>query len=122
MARFMVGIDLGTTNSALAYVDTVTKAAGGVKLTTFPVAQLVAPGELQSLPLLPSFLYLPGTHDLPPGAIALPWLAGATDVVGVYARAVGAKVPGQTLPETCSNALVLPATGSAGMPLPRVTQ
>ncbi len=95
MARFMVGIDLGTTNSALAYVDTVAKAAGGVKLTTFPVAQLVAPGELQSLPLLPSFLYLPGTHDLPPGAISLPWLPGATDVVGVYARAVGAKVPGR---------------------------
>ena len=95
MARFMVGIDLGTTNSAIAFVDTAVKSPGGVKLTTFPVAQLVAPGELKSLLLLPSFLYLPGTHDLPPGAIALPWLPGAADVVGVYARAVGAKVPGR---------------------------
>ncbi len=95
MARFMVGIDLGTTNSALAFVDTAAKSPGGVRLTTFPVAQLVAPGELQSLPLLPSFLYLPGPHDLPPGAIALPWRPGATDVVGVCARAVGAKVPGR---------------------------
>ena len=47
MARFLVGIDLGTTNSALAFVDMLAKAGHGVKLQTFPVAQLVAAGEVK---------------------------------------------------------------------------
>jgi DNA-K related protein/Hsp70 protein len=94
MARFIVGIDLGTTNSALAFVDTSAKA-NPVALQTFPISQLVAPGDVQALPLLPSFLYLPGPHDLPAGATALPWHPEATDVVGQLARTTGAKVPGR---------------------------
>jgi molecular chaperone DnaK (HSP70) len=95
MARFMVGIDLGTTNSALAVVDTQAKGRKAGVPETFAVPQLVGPGEMKALPLLPSFLYLPGPHDLPAGATALPWNPDATDVVGVYARSVGAKVPGR---------------------------
>jgi molecular chaperone DnaK (HSP70) len=95
-ARYLVGIDLGTTNCALAYVDLREKPrAGGPKLHTFPVPQLVAAGQVGEQPLLPSFLYLPGPHDLPPGAVALPWKPDATDVVGVFARNHGAKVPGR---------------------------
>ena len=66
MSRFLVGIDLGTTNTAVAYVDTASKTAGGPKLHTFPVAQVTAAGQVGSLDLLPSFLYLPGPHDLAP--------------------------------------------------------
>jgi molecular chaperone DnaK (HSP70) len=96
MARFLVGIDLGTTNCALAYVDLSEKAGrGGPVIHTFPVRQLTAPGQVQPLPLLPSFLYLPGPHDLPAGAIALPWDDKAVDVVGAFARNHGAKVPGR---------------------------
>ncbi len=96
MARYLVGIDLGTTNSALAYVDAQARAKGGrVKLNTFPVPQLVAAGEVGEQPLLPSFLYIPGPHDLPPGAVALPWNPNATEAVGVFARNHGAKVPGR---------------------------
>jgi hypothetical protein len=96
MARYLVGIDLGTTNSALAYVDTQAKVKGGrVKLHTFDVPQLVAAGQVGEQPLLPSFLYLPGPHDLPPGATALPWNPNATEVVGVFARNHGAKIPGR---------------------------
>src|SRR5205814_1146063 len=70
MPRYLVGIDLGTTNSALAYVDTASKpAAGGPKLHTFNVPQVVAAGQVGEQPLLPSFLYLPGPHDLAPGSI-----------------------------------------------------
>ncbi|MFO0851064.1 MAG: Hsp70 family protein [Gemmataceae bacterium] len=95
MARFLVGIDLGTTNSAVAYVDTQSRPkAGGVRLHAFPVRQLVAAGDVQESPLLPSFLYRPGP-DLPAGATALPWDQSATDVVGVFARTHGAKVPGR---------------------------
>ncbi|OWK43675.1 hsp70 family protein [Fimbriiglobus ruber] len=96
MARFLVGIDLGTTNSALAFVDLQAKPkAGGVKLNTFPIPQLVVAGEVREQQLLPSFLYLPGPHDLPPGAIALPWEPGATSAVGAFARNHGGKVPGR---------------------------
>ncbi len=95
MARFLVGIDLGTTNSALAYLDRQAKGAAKAQLTTFPVAQLVAPGEIGSPPLLPSFLYIPGPHDLPPGAIHTPWNPKPVDAVGVFARNHGGKIPGR---------------------------
>ncbi len=95
MPRFLVGIDLGTTNSAVAYVDTHARNAGGPKLHTFHVPQVVAAGQVADAPLLPSFLYLPGPHDLAPGAIDLPWKANPAEVVGVFARSHGAKVPGR---------------------------
>ena len=93
--RFHVGIDLGTTNSALAFLDRQAKGAAKNRLTTFPVAQLVGPGDLGTLPLLPSFLYLPGPHDLPPGALALPWNPKASEAVGTFARNAGSKIPGR---------------------------
>ncbi|VTT96903.1 Molecular chaperone OS=Singulisphaera acidiphila (strain ATCC BAA-1392 / DSM 18658 / VKM B-2454 / MOB10) GN=Sinac_3051 PE=3 SV=1: HSP70: DUF3731 [Gemmataceae bacterium] len=95
MSRYLVGIDLGTTNTAVAYVDTAARAAGGPQLHTFNVPQVVAAGQVQNLPLLPSFLYLPGPHDLAPGAIDLPWKKNPNDTVGAFARTHGAKVPGR---------------------------
>lgn len=95
MPRYLVGIDLGTTNSAVAFVDLAQKPrAGGVKLHTFPILQLVGPGEVKEHPLLPSFLYIPGA-DLPAGAVALPWDPKAAEAVGVFARNHGSKVPGR---------------------------
>ncbi|MGL4554617.1 MAG: Hsp70 family protein, partial [Gemmataceae bacterium] len=97
MARYLVGIDLGTTNSALAFVDLdrTPRAGPRVNLHPFPVPQLVAPGEMKDRPLLPSFLYLPGPHDLPAGSTALPWDAARPYVVGEFARNHGGKVPGR---------------------------
>ncbi|MCS6865919.1 MAG: Hsp70 family protein [Gemmataceae bacterium] len=95
MSRYLVGIDLGTTNIAVAYVDTASRSAGGPKLHTFKIPQVVAAGQVQELDLLPSFLYIPGPHDLPPGAIDLPWEKNPPDTVGLFARNHGAKVPGR---------------------------
>jgi hypothetical protein len=95
MPRYLVGIDLGTTNIAVAFVDLRAKHKGGVKLHSFPVTQLVGSGQVGEQPLLPSFLYLPGPHDLPAGATALPWDKAAVDVVGRFARDHGAKIPGR---------------------------
>ena len=96
MARYLVGIDLGTTNSALAAIDLKPKPrAGRPEVRVFPVPQLIAPGEIGERQLLPSFLYLPGPHDLPPGATALPWDPEAREIVGEFARNHGAKVPGR---------------------------
>ena len=70
--RFVVGIDLGTTNCALAWVDaSVAEQAGTV--TVQDILQVVNPGEAQARALLPSFLYIPGPIDFPPGSTALPW-------------------------------------------------
>ena len=55
-SRFVVGIDLGTTNSAVAWID-AEAAAWSVENLSIP--QLVAPGEVASRDVLPSFLYLP---------------------------------------------------------------
>ena len=70
MTRYLIGIDLGTTNSALAYVDLQAARggpAGSPKIHIFHVPQLIAAGEVKPRESLPSFLYLSGKHDLPPG-------------------------------------------------------
>src|SRR5262249_15446468 len=65
----IVGIDLGTTTSALAHIDPERSA----RVVSDEIAQLVGPGELLPRPTLPSFLYLAGEHELPPESLALPW-------------------------------------------------
>src|ERR1044071_7965411 len=79
--KYVIGIDLGTTNSALAYAeirpDADPFAPANVQLLEIP--QLENPGEVRDEGLLPSFLYLPGGSDFPAGTIALPWDAGRGD-------------------------------------------
>ncbi len=94
--RFIIGIDLGTTNSAVAYVDLhEDEDATRRPIRLFDVPQLVAPGEVAARHVLPSFLYLPGAYDIPAGAAALPWDAGRAYIVGEFAREQGARVPGR---------------------------
>jgi len=93
-SRYAIGIDLGTTHSALSYVDLQAsdgeKADGGV----LGIPQLSAPGTVETPPLLPSFLYLPHPDELAPGELALPWTNGqAAPVVGDMARSRGAGTP-----------------------------
>src|SRR5947208_12869018 len=96
MTRYLIGIDLGTTNSALAFIDLQGPRLGGVpKIEHFKIPQLVKQGETAARDLLPSFLYLPGAHDLPPGATALPWDPACPFTVGEFARNHGARVPGR---------------------------
>ena len=93
--RYIVGIDLGTTNSALAYVDRRQPEAQQRKIQFLDIAQLIAPGETARRSVLPSFLYLPGPYELPEGGAALPWDPARTYVVGEFAREQGALVPGR---------------------------
>src|SRR5262249_49548755 len=69
--------------------------AGRPDIQSFAIPQLTTPGHLTPRLLLPSFLYLPGAHDLPPGATTLPWGAQRDYVVGEFARNHGARVPGR---------------------------
>src|SRR5438552_7208275 len=90
-SRYVVGIDLGTTNSALAYYDT--DLGDSATLTHLKIPQVVAPGVVEERPLLPSFLYLPGPGEQPAGAMKLPWDAKRDYCVGEFARVFGSQVP-----------------------------
>ena len=91
MARYVVGIDLGTTNTVVAYA-----APGDAEVRLFEVEQLVAPGEVRAEALLPSLRYHPAPGEFAPGSLQLPWSAGdETAIVGTLARRLGAQVPGR---------------------------
>jgi molecular chaperone DnaK (HSP70) len=91
-ARFVVGIDLGTTNCAMAWLDS-SEPEDRARVTLHEIPQLVGPGEVAPRTLLPSFLYLPGEIDFPAGATALPWDPQPRHVVGELARRRGAENP-----------------------------
>ena len=96
-ARYVIGIDLGTTNSALSYAeirpDSDRFAPANVQTCAIP--QLENPGEVREQDLLPSFLYLPGATDFPAGTTALPWDAQRTFVIGRLAQKRGAENAGR---------------------------
>ncbi len=87
----IVGIDLGTTNSALAHV--VSDADEQARSEVLAVPQLVNAGEVGELRLLPSFLYVPSDIDFPAGSLALPWNATPPFLIGELARKRGAENP-----------------------------
>jgi len=93
-SRFLVGIDLGTIHTALAYVDLAGEGDLAEAVQVLAVPQLIAPGEVGERRLLPSSAYVPGEHELPPSARRLPW-GDAPVVVGELARIQGARVPGR---------------------------
>ncbi|HEY0172257.1 MAG TPA: Hsp70 family protein [Pyrinomonadaceae bacterium] len=90
--RFIVGIDLGTTNTALAQFDTGAPEESAT-ITVEPVPQLTNPNEVEERTLLPSFLYVPGELDFPKGALALPWDRDPHVFAGELARKRGAENP-----------------------------
>lgn len=95
MKRFAVGIDLGTTNTVVAYAE-----LGSSDIRLFDIEQLIAPGEVKAAPLLPSLRFHPAPGELPAGDLQLPWMpadaTGQTSVViGMLARKLGAQVPGR---------------------------
>ncbi len=93
----MVGIDLGTTNSAIACAEIQADPDpfAPVNVQLLPVPQLVNPGEVRDEDLLPSFLYLPGATDFPAGTLALPWDEDRKYVVGQLAQKRGVENVGR---------------------------
>ncbi len=91
----IVGIDLGTTNSAVSWADLPGSDRPGGGIAIFPIPQLTGPGEVSSLPMLPSFLYIPGEHEIRRESYVLSWSPGTGGFVGAFARNQGAAVPGR---------------------------
>ncbi len=88
--RYIVGIDLGTTNCALSYVDL---EADEGQIHTLAIPQVVGAGEVEEKPGLPSFTLMPSEHELSRDAIALPWDGSPDAVVGALARERGSDLP-----------------------------
>ena len=122
MRQYVVGIDLGTTHTVVAYALLAAPVGGGppaalTGIKLFDIEQLVAPGEVAALPLLPSVRYHAAAGELAAGALQLPWppdddAALAPVVMGQLARKLGAQVPG-------AEALGAEALGQARMRHPR---
>jgi len=93
-APYALGIDLGTTNSVLAYCPLGQERP---EVGLLPIPQLVAHGTLESHTMLPSFLYLASRHELGPGSLDLPWQSGRDFAVGEMARRQAADVPDRTV-------------------------
>jgi len=74
-ARYAVGVDLGTTHCALSYVDLASGKDDEIAQAMLRLPQLTAPGAVEELFLLPSFLYLPHPTSLPPGTSCFPGAA-----------------------------------------------
>ncbi len=97
-ARYLVGIDLGTTHTVVAYTDT--DQSGKTNIDIFNIEQLTAPGEITSLPLLPSVRYHPAVEEMAEVDTRLPWNDDDEEtrpVIGELARILGSKTHGRTI-------------------------
>lgn len=94
VAKYVLGIDLGTTNSVLAYTSLDEEQP---QLHLLPIPQLVAPGTVEARSLLPSFLYLANPAETSGGTFDLPWASDRDYAAGEFARRQGAEVPDRTV-------------------------
>ena len=91
--RFIIGIDLGTTNCAVSYVDLLGKGSAAKRIRIFKIPQMTGAGVVNRLPVLPSFLYIPGEFDISREAIVELWEGADSNFAGAFARDHGAQVP-----------------------------
>src|SRR4051812_34151389 len=85
----ILGIDLGTTNSALATAQADDEVAARAQ----PIAQVIGPGEVAERATLPSFLLLPSELEVAAAQLQLPWSGPLRYAVGEFARERGAELP-----------------------------
>ncbi len=93
-ARYVLGMDLGTTNSVVAYAPL---SAEKLAIQLLPIPQLVDSGTIESLSSLPSFLYLGREEEAAAGSLDLAWAAWRAFCIGQFARRQAAEVPDRTV-------------------------
>ena len=92
-SKYIVGLDLGTTHCALTFTEADHEPHETPEIHLFEIPQVVNPGEVDAQPLLPSFLLMPGPHDVPEGSLGLPWNPDLDYTVGEFARERGSELP-----------------------------
>lgn len=95
---YIVGIDLGTTNSVVAYTKIEgarpqLPADGAAGIHVLEIPQLVDAGVVDKRHLLPSFIMVPGEHEVAHESLALPWQENVSMAVGEFAKQRGAELP-----------------------------
>jgi hypothetical protein len=100
--KYIVGIDLGTTNSVVAYCLIPGDDSTNPEINIFKIPQLVEAGSIGKSETLPSFIFLPGENDVPEGALELPWDKNIGHAVGEFARNRGAEIPNRLIASTKS--------------------
>jgi hypothetical protein len=93
-SQYAIGIDLGTTNSVVAYAPLGTEQA---QIELLAIPQLVSASTVEPRSMLPSFLYLGTEQDAQAGTLDLPWRRKAGYAVGEHARRQSADVPTRTV-------------------------
>jgi hypothetical protein len=88
--RFSLGIDLGTSNSAIAFAEVESDQTEIVEIT-----QVLGPNRIGEKLTLPSVLYIPHPEEFPEGSFPLPWRTPERGdaIIGHFARDHGALVP-----------------------------
>jgi molecular chaperone DnaK (HSP70) len=87
-SKYIVGIDLGTTNCSLSYAS----IESGI-IEKLPIAQVTKPGIEEESMLLPSFLYFPLEEELEKQLTAPSWDKSRKLSVGSLAKERGQEVP-----------------------------
>ncbi len=90
MSRYLIGIDLGTTNCVVYYID---KTQEPMIPELLKIPQLSEANEISENSVLPSFIYIPDEKDLPAGSLNTDWNKNATFCVGDFAKRTSPKVP-----------------------------
>ena len=93
ITRYSVGIDLGTTHCVLSYIDLQASNEDNIVYEVMPIPQLTAPGVVDELTQLPSFLYQTHPDELSDSDLVLPWTSNPSANVGELARQLGSKTP-----------------------------
>ncbi len=91
--KYLVGIDLGTTHTVVAYTQADRTATSDIHL--FTVEQLIAPGEVAARPLLPSVRYHPAEGELSAEDLKFSFMSGPPAIMGEAARLLGSKSSGR---------------------------
>jgi molecular chaperone DnaK (HSP70) len=94
---YIIGIDLGTTNSIVAYTKACTKNGEKPDIQVFKTPQLTDASTLEQRDILPSFVFIPEKHDVSQNALALPWDSDAKLAVGEFARDRGSEIPSRLI-------------------------
>ncbi|MDA0839419.1 MAG: Hsp70 family protein, partial [Planctomycetota bacterium] len=94
-SRYIVGIDLGTTNSVVSFIDTNLADQDLRSIPVLEIPQVVEQSQVACRNKLPSFLFLPSKHELSEGSLQLPWDSEIQFAVGEFARDRGTMSPGR---------------------------
>lgn len=96
MSKFLIGIDLGTTNCTLSYTEQKEEAQI-FSIEQFFIPQVTQSGVQEDVASLPSFIYFPLEEELKGKTAGISWEPSRSHCVGMFAQNRGAEVPSRLI-------------------------